>query len=46
MIRLAKEAKSVLGSCGWTDKVYGFMSSQKRLRAQDAGNSSSEDEIK
>ncbi|XP_054815330.1 ubiquitin carboxyl-terminal hydrolase 25-like [Prosopis cineraria] len=44
--RLGKEAKSVLRSCGWTDKVYDYMSSRKRLRAQEAGNSSIEDEIK
>ncbi|KAF7822524.1 ubiquitin carboxyl-terminal hydrolase 25 isoform X1 [Senna tora] len=43
---LEEEAKSVLRQCGWADKVYGFMSSRKRLRAQEGGNSSSEDEIK
>ncbi|XP_028791152.1 ubiquitin carboxyl-terminal hydrolase 25, partial [Neltuma alba] len=43
---LEKEAKSVLRSCGWTDKVYGYMSSRKRLCAPKVGNSSSEDEIK
>ncbi|KAI9073868.1 hypothetical protein K1719_044140 [Acacia pycnantha] len=43
---LEKEAKLVLRSCGWTDKVHDFMSSRKRLHAQEAGNSSSEDEIK
>lgn len=34
---LAKEASSVLRSCGWSDKVYSFMSSEKRLRTQEAG---------
>ncbi|XP_024017932.1 ubiquitin carboxyl-terminal hydrolase 25 isoform X2 [Morus notabilis] len=34
---LAKEASSVLRSCGWSDKVYNFMGSGKRLRTQEAG---------
>ena len=43
---LGKEAKSVLRSCGWTDKVCDFMRSRKRLRAQEAGNITSGDEIR
>ncbi|KAL5565248.1 hypothetical protein UlMin_028412 [Ulmus minor] len=34
---LAKEASSVLRSCGWSEKVYSFMSSRKRSRTQEAG---------
>ncbi|MED6169880.1 Ubiquitin carboxyl-terminal hydrolase 25 [Stylosanthes scabra] len=43
---IAKEAKSVLRSCGWTDNVFDFMRSRKRLRAQEAGHTTSADEIK
>ncbi|KAL8161380.1 hypothetical protein V2J09_012869 [Rumex salicifolius] len=32
---LQKEASSVLRSCGWTDEVYEYMRSKKRLRADD-----------
>ncbi|KAH1237523.1 Ubiquitin carboxyl-terminal hydrolase 25 [Glycine max] len=42
---LGKEAKSVLRSIGWTDKVYEFMRS-KKLRAQEAGNLTNGDEIR
>ncbi|RZB66175.1 Ubiquitin carboxyl-terminal hydrolase 25 isoform B [Glycine soja] len=42
---LGKEAKSVLRSCGWTDKVYEFMRS-KKLHAQEAGNLTNGDEIR
>ncbi|KAF3441127.1 hypothetical protein FNV43_RR15038 [Rhamnella rubrinervis] len=34
---LKKEASSVLRSCGWSDKVYSFMHSRKRLCLQEAG---------
>ncbi|KAM6584690.1 hypothetical protein CsatB_011692 [Cannabis sativa] len=37
---LAKEASSVLRSCGWSEKVYSFMSSEKRLRTKEAGTTS------
>lgn len=38
LLSLGKEAKSVLRSCGWTDMVYDFMRSRKRLCTQEAGN--------
>lgn len=34
---LEKEAKSVLRSCGWTDKVDEFMRVRKRLHEKEAG---------
>ncbi|KAL1349819.1 hypothetical protein AAHE18_07G183400 [Arachis hypogaea] len=43
---LAKEAKSVLRSCGWTENVFNFMRSRKRLRAQEAGHITGADEIR
>ncbi|XP_027340810.1 ubiquitin carboxyl-terminal hydrolase 25 isoform X2 [Abrus precatorius] len=43
---LGKEAKSVLRSCGWTDMVYEFMRSRKKLRAQEAENITNGDEIR
>ncbi|KAK7324420.1 hypothetical protein VNO77_27956 [Canavalia gladiata] len=43
---LGKEAKSVLKSCGWTDMVYEFMHSRKKLRAQEAGNMTNGDETR
>ncbi|XP_061348658.1 ubiquitin carboxyl-terminal hydrolase 25 [Gastrolobium bilobum] len=43
---LGKEAKSTLKSCGWTDMVYDFMRSRKRLRAQEAGNLASGDQTR
>ncbi|KAF4386609.1 hypothetical protein F8388_006564, partial [Cannabis sativa] len=39
-VLLAKEASSVLRSCGWSEKVYSFMSSEKRLRTKEAGTTS------
>ena len=44
--RLGKQVKSVLKSCGWTDNVHDYMVSRKRLRVQEAGNSSCEGEMK
>ncbi|XP_044503933.1 ubiquitin carboxyl-terminal hydrolase 25-like [Mangifera indica] len=38
---LEKEASFVLRSCGWSENVYSFMSSRKRLCAQEAGNAPS-----
>ncbi|QHN96680.1 hypothetical protein HN51_044459 [Arachis hypogaea] len=43
---LAKEAKSALRSCGWTENVFNFMRSRKRLRAQEAGHITGADEIR
>ncbi|TKY49314.1 Ubiquitin carboxyl-terminal hydrolase 25 [Spatholobus suberectus] len=43
---LVKEAKSVLRSCGWTDMVYEFMHSRKKLHAQEAGNLTNGDETR
>ncbi|KAF1897920.1 hypothetical protein Lal_00032682 [Lupinus albus] len=43
---LGKEAKSVLISCGWTDMVYDFMRSRKRLGTQEAENLTCGDETK
>lgn len=42
---LKKEASSVLRSCGWSDKVYTFMHSRKRI-CQEAKNTSSISELK
>ncbi|XP_062090473.1 ubiquitin carboxyl-terminal hydrolase 25 [Humulus lupulus] len=42
---LAKEASSVLRSCGWSEKVYSFMSSGKRLRTEEAGTTSLTDNV-
>ncbi|KAK9268687.1 hypothetical protein L1049_000447 [Liquidambar formosana] len=38
---LRKEASLFLQSCGWSDEVYSFMKSRKRLCTQDAGSTSS-----
>ncbi|KAJ1434274.1 Ubiquitin specific protease, conserved site [Sesbania bispinosa] len=43
---LGKEAKSALRSCGWTNMVYDFMRSRKRLHAQEAGSLTSGDETR
>lgn len=40
---LGKEAKSVLRSCGWTDMVYDYMRTKKKLHAQEAGNVTSDE---
>ncbi|PON67290.1 Ubiquitinyl hydrolase [Parasponia andersonii] len=37
---LVREASSVLQTCGWTEKVYNFMSSRKRLHTGEAGTTS------
>ncbi|XP_030963085.1 ubiquitin carboxyl-terminal hydrolase 25 [Quercus lobata] len=43
---LEKEAFSVLRSCGWSDKVFSFMSSKKRLREEAGNGPSSTSEFK
>ncbi|KAI4323142.1 hypothetical protein L6164_022772 [Bauhinia variegata] len=43
---LKRDASSVLRSCGYSDKVYSFMRSRKRLHAEEAGNSLKLDEIR
>ncbi|KAK7243986.1 hypothetical protein RIF29_38801 [Crotalaria pallida] len=43
---LGKEAKSALMSCGWTDMVYDFMRSRKRLCTEEAGNLTNRDETR
>ncbi|GAU19079.1 hypothetical protein TSUD_99410 [Trifolium subterraneum] len=39
---LGKEAKSVLSSCGWTDKVDEYMRLKKRLHEKEPGNLTSD----
>ncbi|XP_044473498.1 ubiquitin carboxyl-terminal hydrolase 25-like isoform X2 [Mangifera indica] len=41
-----KEAASVLRTCGWSENVYSFMCSRKRLCAQEAGNAPSSVDLK
>lgn len=43
---LKKEASLVLRSCGWTDRLYIFMHSRKRLCAQKSGDPPSSNESK
>ncbi|KAI4333390.1 hypothetical protein L6164_018212 [Bauhinia variegata] len=43
---LKRDASSVLRSCGYSDKVYGFMRAKKRLCAEEAGTSFTLDEIR
>ncbi|XP_042519593.1 ubiquitin carboxyl-terminal hydrolase 25-like [Macadamia integrifolia] len=43
---LAKDASSSLRSCGWHDMVYHFMQERKRLCVREAGNCTSNPEIK
>ncbi|XP_059441483.1 ubiquitin carboxyl-terminal hydrolase 25 isoform X2 [Corylus avellana] len=43
---LEKEASSILRSCGWSDNVYSFMSSRKRLCREARNGSSSISESK
>ncbi|KAL0008915.1 hypothetical protein SO802_010417 [Lithocarpus litseifolius] len=43
---LEKEAFSVLRSCGWSDEVFSFMSSKKRLREEAGNGPSSTSEFK
>lgn len=40
---LRKEASLVLGSCGWSDEVYTFMRSKKKVCVREAGNDASKD---
>ncbi|XP_031259916.1 ubiquitin carboxyl-terminal hydrolase 25 [Pistacia vera] len=43
---LEKEASLVLRSCGWSENVYSFMCSRKRLCAQEVGNAPSAVDLK
>uniref|UniRef100_A0A2P2J9K5 Ubiquitin carboxyl-terminal hydrolase n=2 Tax=Rhizophora mucronata TaxID=61149 RepID=A0A2P2J9K5_RHIMU len=43
---LNQEASAVLKSCGWSDKVYKFMHSRKRLCAQEVEDNPSGDDLK
>jgi hypothetical protein len=41
-LRLREEAKSVLSSCGWTDKVDEYMRVKKRLHEKEPGDLTSD----
>lgn len=46
LLSLGKEVKSYLISCGWTNVVYEFMRSIKKLRVQEDGNLENGDETR